>query len=277
MKLIKTIRDSIYNPLFYKSLLSTPLKSSIKFFYKLVAILALVGAILVIPKLMVLSNPETYQKILNAFPQQLQVVIQNGKVTTNVTEPFFIKDTLGLGVENLVVIDTKTEFSPSQFDQYKTNVILKSEYLVTQEKNNNRIQLIPFRKGNVIINYQVLQTWAGKLQSLAKYFIPIIVLFTIIALIIAHSFKLLYLFFAALLVLLLAKILKKTITYKKSYQIALHAMVLPMLLQFIFVLFGITSPVFIPTIILLVIAWLNIKDSVPPTGTIGVTPTVIEK
>jgi hypothetical protein len=274
MQLFQTIKDSIYNPQFYQVLLATPVRSSIKFYFKLAAILSLITAILSIPALLVLAKAETYQKIVNTFPQELAVTVANGKASTNVTEPYYIKNTTGEGPENIIVLDTKTDFSVGQFDQYKSAAILKSDSLAVRDESG-KVQLIPLNNmGSFTVDRAMVQTWANKVQSWAKFIIPFLLVCIMVGLMIVHSFRLVYLFIAALVVWLIATLFKKKITYMKAYQIGLHAMVLPMLIQVLLSPFHWYFPLFTFSLVVFIIAAINIRGIT--TTPVEQTPTVVE-
>ena len=102
--------------------------------------------------------------------------------------------------------------------------------------------------------------FVGKMAPLAKFVGPLVVLMTLVGIFIFSNFKLLYFLIAALLVWAIVSIKKLDLGYKKSYQIAMHAATLPMLLT-IFTGLGVLPSVrFIPTILLLVVVWINLKS-----------------
>lgn len=93
MKIFAKIKDSIYNPEYYKDILQKPFSYSIKYFLFFALIFALVFAIPVSLKLIdgIKNISENSPQLANYFPEELTIFIKDGKASTNVQEPYFIK------------------------------------------------------------------------------------------------------------------------------------------------------------------------------------------
>ena len=246
---------------------------SLKYFFKLSLLLALVGAVYLsfvsIPK--VNSFISTFgDRVVDAYPAELEVRLKNGLVSTNVVEPYIIplpKDEFNAdynksNYENLIVIDTKSDLSLDKFNAYNTVVLLTKNAVLTRDKGKITITEL---KGtsDLTINRDKLVYWVGKVTPFVKklpYIIPVIV-FT--GLFLYFAFSLFYLLFVALLVFIIGKIRKLGLSYKKSYQISLHAITLPLILSMVSWFVNIKMFFFVPTIILLVVVWVNLKAKDP--------------
>ncbi len=130
MQFFTTIKDSIYSPDFYRTLRAKPLSFSLKYYFSLAAVLALAGTVLMtvqfLPKAQ-FALTTLAEKVVERFPAELEVTFKGGVVSTNVKEPYFVKETPGeadalrnevedAGThENLLVIDTSSPLSLELF------------------------------------------------------------------------------------------------------------------------------------------------------------------
>lgn len=271
MKTLKEILSSIYDPAYYKQINNRSFKSSLWYFFKLVFLLALIfstfGSFFILPKFSGFIT-SSFSSISKSYPADLEVKIDKGLISTNAVEPYFIplavteeKPAEG-AVKNLLVIDTKTAFDLKQFEDYQTIAWLGKDYVATMDSNNQvKIQRLNSSVSFVVDKAKV-DLFIGKLQPILKYGVFLIVPIILISLIIFKFLgSLFYLILATLLVWLVAKMLKVSKGYAKSYQIGLHAYTLPVILSF-FTLFGILPRItFLPTIILLIIVLINLMKS----------------
>ncbi len=271
MKTLKEILSSIYDPAYYKQINNRSLKSSLWYFFKLVFLLALIfsifGSFFILPKFsgFITSN---LGSITKSYPADLEVKIDKGLVSTNAVEPYFIPMTIDEGkpskevVKNLLVIDTKTAFDLKQFEDYQTIAWLGKDYVATRDSNNQ----IKIQRLNSSISFVVdkakVDLFVQKLQPILRYGVFLIVPLILIFLTLFKFFgSLFYLIFATLLVWLVAKMLKVSKGYAKSYQIGLHAYTLSVILSF-FTLFGILPRItFLPTVLLLIVVLTNLMKS----------------
>lgn len=273
MNFLKKVKSSVYDPIYYSEILNMNFGGSLKYFFKLSLLLALVGAIYLsfvsIPK--VNSFISTFgDRVVEAYPAELEVRLKDGLVSTNVVEPYIIplpKDEFNAdynksNYENLIVIDTKSDLSLDKFNAYNTVVLLTKNAVLTRDKGKITITEL---KGtsDLTINRDKLVYWVGKVTPFVKklpYIIPVLV-FT--GLFLYFAFSLFYLLFVALLVFIIGKIRKLGLSYKKSYQISLHAITLPLILSTVSLFINIKMFRFVPTIILLVVVWVNLKAKDP--------------
>ena len=276
MKFFKNIKNSIYNSSYYNSVIANPFASSLKYFLLFILLLSLLTTIILsftaIPKIK--SSIDTVSKeILRYYPDELEIVIKEGKVSTNVQEPYFIKTSVS-GLENILVIDTKALFSLENFRDYKTACLLTEESLACYDQNQT-IKIIPLTNiSDFKLNKSIVSSFLTKIQPFFKLFYPFLILVFFMVIFIASLWRMIYLFFGALLILLVAKVKKVDIGYKKSYQIGLYLMTAPFLINFLikYVLEPLGVPLNIPylfTIVLVVMTILNLK-----TKTIAENPQI---
>lgn len=271
MNFFRTLRDSVYGPAFYSSIPSKSLGSSVWYLFKLSVLLSIIASLVFVPAIFSFFTYSTLEDFAAQYPEELVVTVTEGNVTTNVEEPYFIPDTdPEANVKNFVVIDTKSEFTLSQLEEYSTYLLVKKDFVVTNEKKGES-RIIPFEEiDGFELSRPIIQGW---IDALAPYLITgaiVISLIVVLGLAIGSMFTLIYLFFAALLAWLAAKTFKLAWSYKDSYKAALHAATLPMILSTIAMVAGFPLPLFSYTLLLALIVIVNLKMS--PKTPVAVTP-----
>ncbi len=275
MNFLKKVKSSIYDPEFYSSLANKSLGSSIKYFFGLILVVSLISvlvmSIVFVPKVkdFVVSFGN---EVVSNYPQNLEVKIDGGVVSTNVAEPYFVKipDSIKgdvqnselAGYENLVVIDTKSDFNLDRFDSYKTmSLLTKDLFVYRDDRGKITIQQLEGLT-NIKINQSVVEYWVNKIKPFVNALPYVLPVLGFIALFIFHIFKLLYLLIPALIIYFISKLRKMDLTYKKSYQVALHAMTLPLLVHVLLPFIGVSSVAFLFTAILVIVFLVNQRKQV---------------
>lgn len=276
MEFFNNVKKSIYSPDYYQEVLARPFSYSLRYFFLLVTVVALLATIVisfsVLPKITSFLNMVD-EKVLQYYPDELEIVIEKGKASTNVQEPYFIKvpadweqddKVKPAGMENILVIDTKAPFSLENFKNYKTACLLTEDSLACYD-DNQAVKITPLTQmPNFKINEAVVSSFLNKVQPFLKLAYPIFILVFFLVFFVSSAARLIYLLIGALLIWLVAKIKKVGIGYKKSYQIGLHLMTLPLIAGFLInhllTLFGIRiDPPYLFTIILVLAAFVNLK------------------
>lgn len=275
MQFFSRIRRSIYNPLFYQDLANKPFSFSLAYFFLLIAFLVLLITIWFsfssVPQVNAFLK-NLGPQVLSMYPDDLVITIEDGEASTNVPEPYAMKmqdffgpqarEELAKRVKkNLLIIDTKHAFTIENFRAYNTYVLLtKENVIIADDKGQIRIQSLADMP-NTVINKSLLEHLINRITPSIAFAPFLVIMGTFIGLFFFYSVNLLYLFFGALIVWAIAKIRKLSIGYKKSYQIALHA-ITPSLL--IYSLIFMTTPSmgipFLFTLILALCAWLNLTS-----------------
>jgi len=275
-ELMSTVRSSVYNPVFYRELLQKRFLFSFKYYSAFAFFIVLVLTITLSIPLVSDANKvarEFPKKFFEYIPDQLEVTVTNGVVSTNVEEPFHFpvpppfrealeKD----GIMNLLVIDTKAPFSVAQFSDFRTLAWLGSNQWVYVGDYQGAIQIQPLDKGvSLVVNEEILRTYESYIAPYYKYIGPIIAVAIFVALCFIYVGYLLYMIIGAIVIYILLKLMKIPATYGKSYQIGLHALTLPVLLQFLFVLLNlpIMRIPLLPTVILVTVVYVNFKGFTP--------------
>lgn len=278
MEFFKNLKNSIYSPNFYQELLAKPFSYSFKYFVLLALIISLLVSIIflfmLIPGLKIFFD-NAGGKMLSYYPADLKINIKNGQVSTNVSEPYFVKmpneikpensnvkvnNKDMLNYENLLVIDTQNNFTVDQFTSYKTFALLTNDSVIAYDKNGN-ITISKIEKTvNFVLDKQAIEDFINKVKPFIKFIYPIVAIFIFIASMFVIMLQMAYLLFGALFVWLAAKIKGVKIGYKKSYQLALHLITILIVARVISMISGINNITpFLFTFLLFMLALINIK------------------
>lgn len=294
MEFLENIKSSIYNPVFYKELLAKPFSFSLKYFLSLMGLIALIMTIVfalsALPEINAAIN-QLMPKILNYYPDGMEITVKSGKVSTNVSEPYFIKMPVELKsseqdskdkpvenvsdveeADNLLVIDTISPLTVDLFKNYKTAVLLSGDSVIYYDNEAIKIQSLD-KSWNGVVTKAKFSQGLDKIMPYIKLLPlglpPIVFVVIFFGLIFGN---LLYLIFGAFAIWLAAKIRKRSLSYGKAYQIGLHAIALGVILEVaIFSSYpALEFPLF-PTLLMLAIYWINLKplsgiNNIPPVS-----------
>jgi len=272
MNIFIQIKNSIYNKDYYKNIIfNESLRVSIKYLAKLCLLIALAGLII-----FSFSIPDIGREIKNFvsavaqdYPEDLIISLNKGEVSINKEEPFFmampdnvLKDeekTSDLYKENLIVIDTTDDYSLEKFNEYSTFFLLAKKELITI-RGNGGIEALPLSKyKDIEINKSYVvekeALFLNKYLPIIKILIfPFIYLALFIGLLVGSLISSLW---YALLILIISKIKKIDLSYRKSYQYALHAITLILILGLFSKFVPVLNNILLKSFIIMVIIFLN--------------------
>ncbi|TSC81824.1 MAG: Uncharacterized protein G01um101420_828 [Parcubacteria group bacterium Gr01-1014_20] len=278
LQLIDNFKNSVYSPEFYRSLESKPISFSVKYFFKLALVFVIVLTTIIsfelIPRVNFFLN-KLGPELLSSIPEDVEVKITGGRATSNLVEPFsipmppsFLSTQEELGIEiptNLLVVNTQSPFESDKFDSYDTLLLLASDTFVRGEENE--IQVIKLDSlGDQTITKPFLASLLNKVPVFLKWLSPIVIVVMFLGIFAVFMVNLAYALAVAFVIFIFGKIKKVPIRFKKSYQFAIHAISLPILISFAGYLFfpKVGSNVFLFIILSGLIAWVNIfKDQKP--------------
>lgn len=291
MSKIKTffyvLARSFTSPSYYADVVKTSFWFSFKFFYFYFFLYSVAGTILfslvAIPKIN--KYVDFFSKNIDTlYPQELVVKIQNGEVSTNVSEPYIISlfdfkrifdEMRVLGAKtpdlvNLLVIDTKA--SVDDFTRLQTYALLtKDKFIVYDDKGGYRVYPLT-DVSNVVIDKDLAMQITSAVKPFFKWVTPLAIIGIFILLFaFIPSEVMTYLIFGAFVLWIAGKMLSYPLPYKKFYQIGLHLSLIPTTVFGIISLFGgnVSFP-FLRTIILTImgiIVLLEMKKKEPITST----------
>jgi hypothetical protein len=272
MSFLNKIKSSVHDPVFYTDVVEGRETGPFKYYLKLSLVLALVFSVtssfMVVPRMKEFLVSAKSKIELN-YPKELEVKIQGGVASTNAVEPYLVPVPLDLKVmdedvkdfDNILVIDTKNDFTLERFNSYNTVILLTKDSFVV-EGDNGRVNITPLKDiPNFTVNYENVTKVLARSESISRVLSGALPLLILVGVFIAYMFKLVYLLFVALLVMVIGKIKKLNLNFKKSYAVSMYAVTLPTLLSALFFFFGMPMPMLVPTVILLVVVWVNLKSS----------------
>ncbi len=283
LQLIDNFKNSVYSPDFYRSLESKPLSFSVKYFFKLALVFVIVLTTIIsfelIPRVNFFLN-KLGPELLSSIPEDVEVKIIDGKATSNLVEPFSIpmppsvlstQEELEAEIpKNLLVINTQSPFESDKFESYETLLLLTSNTFVRGEENE--IQVIKLDSlGDQTITKPFLSSILNKIPIFLKWLSPIVIIILFLVIFAIFLVNLGYALAVAFVIFIFGKIKKAPIRFKKSYQLSLHAISLPILISFVGYLFfpKVGSNVFLFIILSGLIAWVNIFKDQKPAQLVG--------
>jgi len=211
-----------------------------------------------VPGIFGFFSADAVDSLVQTYPQDLEISIKDGKVITNQPEPYYLRDTFDSGKDNLLVIDTETPFDGGQFAGYSTHVLLKQDYAVIADNEGERLVAL-----SSVEDFTLTQAvLVGVAEQVYPYLGSVATVASVLlwfVLWIADAATLIYILFAALLVLLLTKVMKRGLSYKESYKTAVHAATLPIIVATLLDVFGVGMPFLTYSLLLVVVAYINLR------------------
>ncbi len=272
MSFLNKIKSSIYDPVFYKDVVDGKVAGSFVYYLKLSVSLALFISI----AFSIMAVPRMKEFLVTAkgnieqnYPKDLVVQIKNGTAMSNAVDPFFVAIPQNLKVmdkqvkdfENILVIDTKNDFNLENFRNFKTAVLLTRDSLVV-EGGDGRLDITPLKDiPDFTVNHENVTKVLAKSEPLSKVLNVLVPVTIFLGVFIGYMFKMLYLILVAVLVLLIGKLMKLDLSFRKSFSLSLYAVTLPTFVSVLFFFLGMKSPFLVPTMILLVVVLVNLKSS----------------
>ncbi|MBI2018321.1 DUF1189 family protein [Candidatus Daviesbacteria bacterium] len=236
MNFLKTVINSIYSPEFYSIVLTKSFKKNLSYFFLLILLLTITRLITLISPLF-FETAQALQTfatdIIDCYPKDLKVKITKGQVTINAEEPYFISSCEGDKSQNLVVIDTKTPYSSTKFDEYQVAAWITKDSIVykksdVESRTYSLAQIKDFK-----LNQEVLNSFYQKFSPYLKFVGPMLLLLSFIGLYLAYILRLIHLLLLASLIWLLSKIFRRTLGFGQSYKVSLYAITLGLIVDLV--------------------------------------------
>ncbi len=236
----RTFRASVWGPGFYQSLPFRPLSFSVGYLISLILWVSFATTIILAVQVLPQARDflsEAGPVLVRTFPSDLVLVIKDGRASVNLPEPIFIPVPAALvpritsgdnpTVEHLIVVDTREPFSLERFREYRTFLFLTANELALFDGNGVRVQSLRDLPNTTIDRAGVL-SFVGGLDRVIAFLPPLVIL----GLFVFISGLLALAFFEALVGGLLILVLARRAgwKYRVSYQAALHALSLPVIL-----------------------------------------------
>lgn len=256
MKKVKTFLMQFLNSLipsntYYSKILQSNFKNSVVYF---LIFLTLCNFIFISSLIIKYSPAKISQvfsqliKTLESVPRDINIKILNGRLISNYNRPYFLWTNLSNSFRLFLVIDETADIS--KINTYNSQFLLTSNELVTKIQDNiQSTHLSEF--GNQIINRQTVQQVIFQLHKILQFlpfiYVGIVLLGIAIIPLISLLISILYLGFASIIGYYIYRwYSKKHIVFKKVIHIALHASTLPIIIDYIVILFRPTLPIKTP-------------------------------
>lgn len=232
MNFLKKVVSSFYCPPFYQEVIKQSFWRALGYYLLLTLILTLIGLASLfqtIGQQVPLTIQSFSKQAIDFYPSELVININNGQVSTNVEEPYFVSlPATDIKIDqpnNLVVIDTKTPFSSTQFNQYKTLAWLTKDGLFYLNSNKGEIRGMDLSKVNEFkVDKNLVQDLANKFTPWLKFLGPLLLFFAGLGIYLSFSFRLIYLLILSLIVWVVLIVIKRRLGYKQLYKMGLYAL-----------------------------------------------------
>lgn len=282
----RTLWKSLSSLSYYLDVVKSPFSFSAKYF---TAFSLLLGTLLtvsislsVLPSVnMVVSRLQ--KRAGSLYPPDLIIMVKNGNLSTNVTEPLrfsipyeLFTDTPPAVADDkqsyLLTIDTKG--SINDFPKNRSAIfITKNQFAISDNQDGYRVYPLD-EKTNTIINKAAVDKFLKQSLPLLTFlpFLLVVVLFVVFALFLPLT-RLVTLLFLTLVLLVAVRLMRLSLGFAKLYQIGLHALTLPTLVQIGMVAFDIAPRIpFFNSILYLLYALVILSSLREKLGTEPVQP-----
>ena len=256
---VRTFWNSLTKPSYYKDIKEAKFSFSFKYLLSLFLLVSfIVGVSISARTLGFISQApkfveDTKSFMVETYPKELKLTLKEGKITTNVKEPYFIdlaedKKAAIEPFKHLIVINTKG--SVEDIKSLDSLFLLTSDNLIVSEGSasgsyrvislNNALSKIP---NGVSIDKTLFTSILDKFTPYALKVLPRIIIAVSLLILIFYPllrgtfgfiFQAIFLLPAALVLFVGAKIAKRKLSFKKMYQMSLHGATIPVTLSFMF-------------------------------------------
>lgn len=209
------------------------------YFVLLTSLLAFAYGVTLLPVLWAVHTeaPGWVDAALDHYPDHLRIDVVNGRASTNVPEPYFIPLSNGEDHHNLLVIDTRTPFSATQFNRYDTFAWLTADVLHVRGDNQIRTVDLSQLQEDFTEDFTVDKSLVEALGDYVRPWLaligPTLIFGAVVGLVALYWLRLLYLLPAALLIWLVARLFRRPGGYAVAYKTGLYAMTLAFLVEMV--------------------------------------------
>ena len=243
------VRSLIPEVDYYRKLIKTHFCFSIKYYISLILVLNLLFILFVFIRL----NPFKMKTLLSnlvksvqKYPKELRIEIRNGSLKTNYGRPYLLWLDYDDKKYLLLVVD---EFAtPEQIAQYRSYMLLTSNRAIARRVflggNLSQYSLKKFEDQTITYTtaQEVVSSFQRVIQFLPILYIGILLIFLILIPLFSFGITSLYVFLSSVVVYYFLKYgAKKSIRFRKTLQVSLHAITLPLLLDYGLIMFNLSS------------------------------------
>jgi len=271
---IKTFKRSLTEPSYYQDILTAKLSFSFKYLFALLFFVSLIVGVSLSIKILKLipQTPKfvesTKSFMVETYPKELKLTLKEGKITTNVKEPYFI-DLAGdkkASIEpfkHFIALSTKG--NPEDIKSLDSLFLLTSDNLIISEGTSSgsyRVVSLASTLAKIPNGVSMDKTlFTSILDMFTPYVLrvlPRIIIGLSLLILIFYPllrgtfgfiFQTVFLLPASFVLFVGAKVLKKNLSFAKMYQMSLHGATVPVTLSFIFGFSGLNPYI-------LIVSWL---------------------
>lgn len=252
----RTFWKSISSLSYYKDITKAKLSFSLKYFFFLFFLISLISATLTSIPIITEAAPIIKRVTKHArdyFPDDLVIEIKKGKLSVNQDEPFKIPVPMELLSDKPVAISDQNRmylftFDSSarlnDFDKYRSLIVANSDVLMIMDDNEG-IRAFPLKEAeDITIDKAFIDSIYNKTAPYIKYTAPAIAVFLFAGFLVFIPFgKLSWVFFMSVLVYLVGNyVIRYKASFGKYFQLGLHSVTLPALVQPGMFLFDLNKP-----------------------------------
>lgn len=275
--LFQTFQKSIYDPAFYRDVAEAPLSDALRFYAKMTLLLAVVMTILfsivLVPQGIRFIKEEAPALVKKYYPHGLVVTVHKGEASSNVVEPYMIpaQDSIKAvfpenTVQNILVIDTKDEFTKKKFDEYKTFALLTKKEVATQS-NRGQITIQDLRgTPDFVISEEALLSWIEIVRTSIGAFVPAGIILMFVIIMMGFALYLIPVILFALVPFFIAWIKKTPLPYAGAYKMSLYAVMPGLVLKTLLNMSGVFFvPSYLTLLVFMLVITLNMREGEQPT------------
>lgn len=265
-------KKSLSRASLYREASEEPFRKGLTYYLKVIFLLSLVAtvgfAVLAVPQGIRFMKEEAVPLIQEKYPSDLKITIKNGEASTNNATTTVIrgeKKTLGTlfkddVIENILVIDTGSEYTREAFDRYHTFALLaKHDIVMRRTEGDVVVQSLRSFPEMTVASTTLIGFVERVNDSIA--FLAVLSLVIVFALLVAgYLMYLIPLALFALIPFFLAWIKNIPLTYRGAYKMSVYAVVPGLVLKTVFNLGGVLAvPAYFPLLIFMLVIFLVMK------------------
>jgi len=243
---LRTFQDSLSSKKFYASLPEKSFSSSVGYYFTLIFVVAIIFAAVISWNVLPVVNSFAENigpTIIQYYPENLEVSIKDGVASHNQEDPVFIpfavptEQGFELPKEGeapfryVLVIDTNTPFILEKFEEYETLSYLGPDsFVVINDNGNPEVFALKDLPEDFTVNQQSILSLIGKFQPLTRLLPALLFVLMFIVGFFFYSLSFVRIILAAIIILAIHRLRGLNYSFKKSYQVALHASTLSIVL-----------------------------------------------
>ena len=255
----RTFWNSLTKPSYYKDINEAKFSFSFKYLLSLFLLVSFIVGLSISARVLgfIPQTPkfveDTKSFMVETYPKELKLTLKEGKITTNVKEPYFID----LAEDKKAAIEPFTHFialstkgNPEDVRSLDSLFLLTGDNLIVSEGTasgsyrvvslNNALSKIP---NGVSMDKTLFTSILDKFSPYALKVLPRIIVGVSLLILIFYPllrgtfgfiFQAIFLLPASLVLFIGAKIAKRKLSFAKTYQMSFHGATIPVTLSFIF-------------------------------------------